>query len=125
MKYQLRKSHQTLPSLNTDIKQKSKIFSTLQSHLLQLFWSHCTCFYGNHINHDSGGKKTGKKDTFCEKLNLLKKLKPDVVYVKYCHHQINLFKINIDHYMGEQVADNLVAKQYFALQFFFFAFFFI
>lgn len=71
-----------------------------------------------------GKKKTGKKDAFCEKLNLLKKLKPDVVYVKYCHHQINLFKINIDHYMGEQVADNLVAKHsilhcnFFFLQFF-------
>lgn len=67
-----------------------------------------------------GKKKTGKKDAFCEKLNLLKKLKPDVVYVKYCHHQINLFKSNIDHYMGEQVADNLV----FCIAIFFFCNFF-
>lgn len=70
MKYDLRKSQNTLLSINADIKQKKrKIFSTLQSYLLQLFWSHCTCFYGNHTNHDSSEIKR-KKYTFCVQINL-------------------------------------------------------
>lgn len=111
MKYDLRKSRNTLLNINADIKQKrTKIFSTLQSYLLQLFWSHCTCFYGNHTNHDSREIKRKKIYFLCTNLSLTCKRN---LNLKWCTSNIVIIKlISIDHSMSEKVADNLVDEQY-------------